>query len=92
MRPQPILASARPVTLSPADIDRLLSECRPSAIAVLLAIGTVRERQQSVAQIASKTGFDRKTVHRALLELKAAKLLVVGQVPGEPSVYRRVSR
>ena len=92
MRPQPILPSVRPVTLSPADIDRLLSECKPSAIAVLLAIDTPQERQQSVAQIARKTGFDRKTVHRALLELKAAKVLVVGQVPGEPSVYRRVSR
>ena len=92
MRPDTSIAARRAIYLAPTTTDRLIQECRPSSIAVFLAITTSAYEEKSVREIASQTGLDRKTVYNALRELVQAGVLVIEPQNGKPSLYRRVTR
>ena len=92
MRPDTSIAARRSIYLAPTITDRLIQECRPSSIAVFLAITTSAYEEKSVREIASQTGLDRKTVYNALRELVQAGVLVIEPQNGKPSLYRRVTR
>lgn len=92
MRPDTSIAARRAIYLAPTTTDRLIQECRPSSIAVFLAITTSGHEEKSVREIAAQIGVNRKTVHNALRELVKAGVLVIEPQNGKPSLYRRVTR
>lgn len=92
MRPDTSLAARRGIYLAPSTTDLLVQECRPSSIAVYLAITTSGHEEKPVREIAAQTGLDRKTVHNALRELVQAGVLVIEPQKGKPSRFRRGPR
>lgn len=89
MQSRPIVPARRAIRLSPAEIDALLTECRPSAVTVFLALMSQPERPQPINEVADRLRFDRKTVYVALRELVAAGLVEKQRNPGRASTFRR---
>ena len=82
----------RDIHLSARDTERLLGNCRRSAVVVYLALMSAPDAPIKVDDLAASLGVDRKTVYVALRELVAAGLIEIDRQPGGPSRYRKAGR